>query len=69
VITVSINGSSIPAEEGLLLTDAIRRYSPYGDEAVIAVYNGRTIRSIDEPDDTVMSDGDILNIFPLVIGG
>lgn len=69
MITVTICGEERSMEEPATLADAIGRYSPYGEEAVICRYNGQIIRSIDETGLTRLSDGDCLDIFPLIIGG
>ncbi len=69
MITVTICGEERRMEEPATLADAISRYSPYGDEAVICRYNGQIIRSIDETGQTQLGNGDSLDIFPLIIGG
>lgn len=69
MITVTICGEERSLEELSTLADAINRFSPYGEEAVICRYNGQIIRSIDETGQTQLSDGDSLEIFPLIIGG
>ena len=69
MITVTICGEKRFLDETASLADAIESYSPYGEEAVICRYNGQIIRSIDETSQMTLSDGDTLDIFPLIIGG
>ncbi len=51
------------------LEEALRRYSPYGEETVVCRLNGQVIRSIDDAASHLLNDGDELEIFPLIIGG
>lgn len=69
MITVTICGEKRSLDDASSLADAILQYSPYGEEAVICRYNGKIIRSIDATSETPLSDGDSLDIFPLIIGG
>ena len=55
--------------EGTTLKQAIEAFSPYGDEAVICRLNGTMVRSIDDTASQILRDGDILMIYPLIIGG
>ena len=48
---------------------AIEACSPYGQEAVICRLNGQMVRSIDDTEAHVLRDGDVLEIYPLIIGG
>ena len=46
-ITVTIGGEEIILPAGTKVHQAIARYTPYGEEAVVCQLNGRTLRSID----------------------
>ena len=60
-------GSEQTVEAGITLGEAIRRFTPYGDEAVIAKYNGAILacERYGEP----AREGDVIDIYPLIIGG
>lgn len=66
---VVICGEERSLPEGTTLAQAIEMYSPYGEEAVICRLNGRSVRSIDESIAEALNDGDVLEIYPLIIGG
>lgn len=66
---VTICGESIQLDEGTTLLDAVTRHSPYGSEATICRLNGRPVKSIDMDDATALKEGDVVDIFPLIIGG
>lgn len=68
-ITVTIGGEEIILPAGTKVHQAIARYTPYGEEAVVCQLNGRTLRSIDPELDPEMQNGDCLEIYPLIIGG
>ncbi len=70
MINITVNGEKKPAEENLSLREALERFTPYGEEATIVVYNGKAYKSIDLEDDApVLTEGDDINIVPLIIGG
>lgn len=69
MISVTVCGHPQQLEEGCSVTRAIARFTPYGDEAVICRLNGEVLRSIDSHTDRLMQDGDVLEIYPLIIGG
>ena len=66
---VVIDGESRDVEEGFTARMAIEQFSPYGEGALICKLNGEIIRSIDESGDVVLTEGDKLEMYPLVIGG
>lgn len=68
-ITITVCGEQRELPADATLHDAITRFTPYGDEAVICKLNGASVKSIDEDLAHPMHDGDVLEIFPLIIGG
>jgi hypothetical protein len=68
-IQVTICGETCRLAAGATLAQAIETYSPYGQEAVICRLNGQMVRSIDDTDAYTLGDGDVLDIYPLIIGG
>jgi hypothetical protein len=68
-IRVDICGTLHTLPEGVTLAQAIETYSPFGQEAVICRLNGQMVRSIDDTDAYTLGDGDVLDIYPLIIGG
>lgn len=68
-IQVTICGELRELEAGLTLHQAIEQFTPYGNEAVICKYNGRTVCSIDPEQGQTLCGGDVLEIYPLIIGG
>ena len=68
-ISVTVCGEKRQLPAGSTLANAIQKYSPYGEEAVICRLNGKSIRSIDESVTQTLNNGDELEIFPLIIGG
>ncbi len=68
-ITVTVSGERRDLPAGFTLKEAIEAYSPYGEEAVICRLNGEAVKSIDEATENVLHDGDVLEIYPLIIGG
>ena len=68
-IQVTICGETCRLAAGATLAQAIEACSPYGQEAVICLLNGQMVRSIDDTEAHVLRDGDVLEIYPLIIGG
>ncbi len=68
-VTVTICGQPRQLPAGTTAAEAIARFTPYGEEAVICRLNGQVIRSIDTDNHQSLSDGDVLEIYPLIIGG
>lgn len=68
-IRVILCGEARRLPAGTTLAQAIEAYSPYGQEAVICRLNGQMVRSIDDTDAYTLGDGDVLDIYPLIIGG
>ena len=68
-IRVILCGEARRLPAGTTLAQAIEAYSPYGQEAVICRLNGQMVRSIDDTEAHVLRDGDVLEIYPLIIGG
>ena len=69
VINVTVCGTPRPLPAAWTLSQTIQAYTPYGEEAVICRLNGSIIRSIDTETEQRMGDGDVLEIYPLIIGG
>ena len=68
-IHVTVCGAPQELPEGATLAEAIGTFSPYGEEAVICRLNGQMVRSIDDTAAYVLRYGDVLEIYPLIIGG
>lgn len=68
-IQVTICGQLQQLAADTTAAQAIARFTPYGEEAVICRLNGQVIRSIDANPDLLMREGDVLEIYPLIIGG
>jgi len=68
-IAVTILGERVSLPTGTTVHQAIAQYTPYGEEATVCRLNGETVRSIDPEHDPAMKDGDVLEIYPLIIGG
>ena len=68
-ITVTIQKEKVVLSCGTTVQQAIARYTPFGDEATVCQLNGKIVRSIDPEHDPEMHDGDVLEIYPLIIGG
>ena len=67
---ITVNGEQKEVEENLSLRQALARFTPYGEEATIVIQNGESVKSIDlENDELKVSDGDKIEIVPLIIGG
>lgn len=66
---ITVLGETRNELEGITLKEVMEKYTPYGEEAVICVHNGNAHKSIDIPDDIVVSEGDVVDIVPLIIGG
>lgn len=68
-IRVILCGEARCLAAGTTLAQAIEAYSPYGQEAVICRLNGQMVRNIDDTDAYTLGNGDVLDIYPLIIGG
>ena len=68
-ITVTIQKEKVVLSCGTTVQQAIARYTPYGEEATVCRLNGKIVRSIDPEHDPEMHEGDVLDIYPLIIGG
>lgn len=68
-VTVTVCGTPRQLPADWTLAQTIEAYTPYGEEAVICRLNGSIIRSIDTETAQPMGDGDVLEIYPLIIGG
>ena len=66
---IEIDGVVREVEAGCTVRDAITQFSPYGEDALICKLNGEIIRSIDESGDAPLSEGDTLEMYPLIVGG
>ena len=66
---VVIDGIDREVEDGFTARMAIEQFSPYGDEALICKLNGEVIRSIDGSGDVALTEGDTLEMYPLIVGG
>jgi len=68
VITVNSEKKEVP--EGISLKEVLDIFTPYGEEATIIVQNGTYHKSIDLDGYTdKVSEGDDIQIVPLIIGG
>lgn len=69
-MTILVNGERKEVSKGISLRQVLLNFSPYGEEATIVIHNGASIKSIDlENDDILVSEGDRVDIVPLIIGG
>lgn len=66
---ITVLGEIRNEREEITLKEVMEKYTPYGEEAVICVHNGNAHKSIDLPDDILVSEGDVIDIVPLIIGG
>ena len=66
---ITINGHTQEIPCGSSLACALALFSPYGDEACVVRLNGAVYKSIDALDDITLHSDDIIEIYPLVIGG
>ncbi len=69
LMKITVNGGMQEINEGATLACALDLFSPYGDEATIARVNGTPHKSVDETDKISLHEGDVIDIYPLVIGG
>ena len=70
MIRITVNDELKEIEEGQSLLSVIARFTPYGEESTICVHNGISHKSIDvDIQDIIVSDGDKISIYPLIIGG
>lgn len=68
-LRITVDGYVREVPEGTSLAEALALFSPYGDEATVARVNGVPHKSVDEPKEIVLREGDVIDIYPLVIGG
>lgn len=67
---ILVNGEAKEISEGTSLRQVLMLFTPYGEEATIVIRNGQYYKSIElETDDIKVSDGDVIEIVPLIIGG
>ena len=66
---IQVNGEIKDIAPGASLANALALFSPYGDEATVVRVNGTPFKSVDAIDNVSLSNGDVLDIYPLVIGG
>ena len=66
---LTVNGKEYDVAEQFSLEDALHAFSQYGDEATVCLLNGKSHRSVDPLASIVLQEGDMLDIFPLIIGG
>ena len=66
---ITVDGVQREVAEDSTLADAIARFSPYGDEPTVVRVNGVPRKSVDEPEAVVLHEGDVLDMYPLIIGG
>ena len=69
IATMSVNGLSCSIPQPATLAEAVRRYSPFGEEPVLVTLNDVTYRSIDNLDAIAVAPGCEIELFPLIIGG
>lgn len=68
-VTVTVCDAARQVPVGTTIHQAIAAFTPYGEEAVICKINGKVLRSIDPELDDQLQEGDMLEIYPLIIGG
>lgn len=68
-VQITIDGVQRDIAAGATLADALAAFSPYGDEATVARVNGVPRKSVDEPEQVALHEGDVVDIYPLIIGG
>ena len=69
-MTITVNGEKKEVGEDLSLRQVLITFTPYGEEATIIIRNGEYIKSIDlNSDDIKVTEGDNIDIVPLIIGG
>ena len=66
---ITVNGDMQEISEDASLESALALFSPYGDEATVARVNGTPHKSVDGADKIKLNEGDVIDIYPLVIGG
>lgn len=67
---ISVNGKIKELPEDNSLKNIVALYSGFGkDESYFVKLNGRIINSIIDDEEVFVEDGDVLEIFPLIIGG
>ena len=64
-LTVCSKEVEVPADN--TLGNIIQAHTPYGEEAIIAKYNGTILP--EEGYASLVHEGDCIDIYPLVIGG
>ena len=68
-ITITVCGEHRQTQAGTTLEQALKTFTPYGEEAVICKLNGTAVKSIDSGTKCILHEGDVLEIYPLIIGG
>ena len=66
---VTVDGVQRDVPAASTLAYVLKRFSPYGDEATVARVNGVPRKSVDEPEEVALHAGDVVDIYPLIIGG
>lgn len=66
-VTICDEPRTLP--EGTTFQEAVARFTPYGDEATICKLNGQSVKSIDMDETCPLKEGDVIEIYPLIIGG
>ena len=66
---ITVDGTKREVPIGSTLADVLQQHSPYGDEATVARVNGVPHKSVDEPQLIALHEGDVVDIYPLIIGG
>lgn len=69
MMNVTVDGCLRDIPQGSTLAYVLACYSPYGEEATVARVNGVPRKSIDAREDVVLHEGDVIDIYPLIIGG
>lgn len=68
-MNVTVCGEPRTLEPGATLREAVARFTPYSDEATICKLNGAAVKSIDMDAPQPLREGDVIEIYPLIIGG
>ncbi len=67
---ITVNGKEYPLPEDAKLDTAVKLYSDIAEgDTYFVRLNGKTVNSIIDGTDQLLAPGDVLDVFPLIIGG
>lgn len=68
--TITVNNRIQELPEDRSVKNIVRLYSDIGEnDAYFVKLNGKILNSIIDGEDTQICEGDVLEVFPLIIGG